>query len=77
MCRLSCRHIYSIYAAHLLRTWYLDSATRMNPNVNFDQSIPGRTEGRCDGIIEIRDEYQVSDVAMLIQPSGRVVLRKL
>lgn len=35
-----------------INTWFLDENTKMNPNVNFGQYVPGKSEGRCFGIIE-------------------------
>ncbi|WP_083692298.1 alginate lyase family protein [Seonamhaeicola sp. S2-3] len=39
----------------LIQTWFLDADTKMNPNVNYGQYVPGKSEGRCFGIIEFGD----------------------
>jgi len=36
----------------LIKAWFLNDETKMNPNVNFGQYLPGDSEGRCFGIIE-------------------------
>lgn len=43
---------FAAHAAKLIRAWYLDEATRMKPNLNFAQGIPGRSTGRGTGIID-------------------------
>jgi len=43
---------YVIKAAELLRVFFLDAKTRMNPNLNFAQAIPGVSPGRGIGIID-------------------------
>jgi len=37
---------YALKAAQLVRVWFLDPATRMNPNFQHAQAIPGVTDGR-------------------------------
>jgi hypothetical protein len=43
---------YAAHAAQLMRVWFLDAATRMNPNLNYAQFIRGVTNGRGIGIID-------------------------
>lgn len=43
---------YSHKVQELLQVWFVDKATRMNPNLNYAQGIPGKNDGRGFGIIE-------------------------
>lgn len=61
---------YANKAADVLRHWYINDSTRMNPNLNFGQGVPGRSDGRCYGIIETRDISHVMDAEMLIRDAS-------
>ena len=60
---------YAAFASRLIKTWFLDTETRQNPNLNFGQGIPGLNTGRGTGIIETRDIFRIQDAAILIQDS--------
>ncbi|MEM7703165.1 MAG: alginate lyase family protein [Pseudomonadota bacterium] len=61
---------FAQHAALLVRAWFLDPATRMSPNMDFAQGIPGRVNGRGEGIIEASDFSTVIEAVGLIAPSG-------
>jgi Alginate lyase len=60
---------YATHASLLLSTWFLDTATRMNPNLNFGQFIKGQNNGRGAGIIDTRHFIFVIDAIELIKTS--------
>jgi hypothetical protein len=43
---------YAKKSAELLKVFFLDDATRMNPNLQYAQAIPGVSPGRGTGIID-------------------------
>lgn len=61
---------YADGAARVIRVWFLDPATRMNPNMNFAQAVPGVSNGRAEGVLDGAGFVAVIDAAGLIAPSG-------
>jgi hypothetical protein len=79
-----CSHIYTLakanyysgekkyynHAIKLIRVWFLDTATRMNPNMNYGQAIKGENDGRGAGLIDGRNFIKVIDAIELMNRDG-------
>jgi len=60
---------YAQQGIDYIRTWFINEETKMNPNVNYGQGVPGVAEGRRGGIIDTRSlaDRMLDSIAMLSQ----------
>jgi hypothetical protein len=63
---------YADHALKLLRTWFIDPETKMNPHLHYAQAIPGLEEGRGAGIIDARSFVELLDAIALLQDTGAI-----
>jgi len=64
------REAYAAHAARCLRVWFLDPATRMNPNLNYAQGVAGVNTGRGAGVLEGTSIAEAADAAGLLAGSS-------
>ncbi|MBT5270751.1 MAG: alginate lyase family protein, partial [Candidatus Marinimicrobia bacterium] len=60
---------YAERATTMIRAWFLDEKTRMNPHLNYAQAIPGKTAGRGIGIIDSRSFFEIVEAIGFITSS--------
>ena len=60
---------YAAHAARLIKVWFIEEATRMNPHLNYAQAIKGVNTGRGAGLIDARHFIKVIDAIGLISHS--------
>lgn len=60
---------FAEHAAVLLRAFFVDPQTRMNPNLQFAQALPGREQGRSAGIIDTAEIARLVDGVQLLATS--------
>lgn len=62
---------YSDRAATLLRAWFITPETRMNPHLKYAQGVPGKEDGRPEGILDGRYmATRIVDSVLLLQGSA-------
>lgn len=57
---------YADKATELLRVYFLAAATKMNPNMEYAQAVPGESTGRNFGVLESRALTRVVDAVGLL-----------
>lgn len=62
---------YASKAVDNLRIWFIDKDTKMNPNMNFGQTIPGRYEGkgRGEGVLDTYSFVEMLEGVELLKAS--------
>ncbi|MBW4888574.1 alginate lyase family protein [Mucilaginibacter sp. HMF5004] len=60
---------YAQKANYQLKIFFIDEATRMNPNLNYAQYVPGVNDGRGTGIIESRALTNIPDAFAMMAGS--------
>ena len=76
--RVTGRQDFAKHGALLLRTWFLDPETRMNPHLNYAQVQMGHNgnRGTSFGVIEFKDVYFFLDAVRLLEKSGQLNARE-
>jgi len=58
------------HANKVLSVWFLDSKTRMNPNLEYGQAIPRVTTGRGTGLIDMVSMIHAVEGILLLEFAG-------
>ncbi|MCE1200041.1 MAG: alginate lyase family protein [Marinilabiliales bacterium] len=68
------KEAYATKAISLIRTWFINPETRMNPNMDYGQTVPGVTseKGRAEGIIDGYGFVYVVDALEILRQNGQV-----
>jgi hypothetical protein len=61
---------YADHAVAHLRAWFIDDATRLNPNLQYAQAVFGRSTGRGIGIIDTIHLVEVARAVEVLPASG-------
>ncbi len=64
---LSGDETYARHAVRLIRAWFLDSTNGMNPNLQYAQAVPGRSDGRGSGVLDGRNTALIIDAAGMLR----------
>ena len=68
--KISGERRYADHAVRHLRAWFIDDATRLNPDLQYAQAIFGRSTGRGIGIIDTIHLVEVARAVEVLQAAG-------
>lgn len=68
--RITAQRAYAEHAAGHLRAWFINKATRMNPNLQFAEALLGSTTGSNYGVIDGIHFVEIVRAAEAIESSG-------
>jgi hypothetical protein len=57
---------YADKAKSIIKVWFIDDSTRVNPNIKYGQGIPGEVDGRRAGFIEWRSINTIINTIQLL-----------
>ncbi len=65
------KEAYARKATELIRVWFLNKETKMNPHLRFSQVAPGHNnnQGRCYGLIDTYSFVEMLDAVSLLEQS--------
>lgn len=63
---------YGNKALELLQVWFVNEETKMNPNLNFAQAIPGLNTGRGIGIIEFSGIVKILSTIKILELKSKM-----
>lgn len=63
---------YAEKAVELLKVWFVNPETRMNPNLQFAQGIPGINDGRGIGIIDWSGIHRIISPLQILEADGMI-----
>lgn len=68
--QLTKRKDFAAHAVAYLRAWFIEPATRMNPNLQYAQAVHGVTTGRSWGIIDTLHLVEVAQATIVLHKGG-------
>lgn len=54
-------------AIQILRHWFLEPKTRMNPHLEYSQAVPGKNTGASSGVIDTHTFYMLIEMLELLE----------
>ncbi len=63
---------YAEHASRILKTWFLDAESRMNPDLEHGQAVRGVNDGRGTGLIDTVSMIHCAQGILLLERAGKL-----